>query len=286
MALYEHMGFPGIDVLGNDFYSVRFSQEALAYYTLMVKQAASVVNQLGKPGLMSESHGVGGNAMLPEDFQTVHNWQMALGVTHVNQHAPFYSIRGKRKLDCPPIIGWQNPYWKFVNKPPGCPSPEPDGCSIRASERAIRWCFTPRPACRPATASFAHREEYKAEKLPARRRHCRSSSSTSTRASSRARSWTRRLTSNSAMKKSWPGTDRWQMAACVSVEWAIRWFVVPPSINIRSTTLGLLRDFVAGGGTLVSVGSAPHLLDGRPSDELSRVLRDQRPTRDRRHRPI
>ena len=83
MPLYEYQGLPGIDILGNDFYSERFELEAYSKYVVNIKQAASVVHQLGKDGLMSESHGVGGRAMGPEAMHTVDNFQMALGVTKI-----------------------------------------------------------------------------------------------------------------------------------------------------------------------------------------------------------
>jgi hypothetical protein len=42
---------------------------------------------------------------------------------------------------------------------------------------------------------------------------------------------------------------------------------VQPMVNMRSTTLALLREFVAKGGKIVLAGSAPSFLDGRPSQE-------------------
>ena len=44
--------------------------------------------------------------------------------------------------------------------------------------------------------------------------------------------------------------------------------ILPPSLTMRSSTLHLLQDFAMGGGKLFVVGSAPRLLDGKPSKEL------------------
>ncbi len=270
MALYEHMGFPGIDVLGNDMYSVRFEQEAYGYYALMVKQAASVVNQLGKPGLMSESHGVGGNAMLPEDFQTVHNWQMALGVTHVNQHAPFYSIRGKRKLDCPPIIGWQNPYWKFVNN--HLNTVARTGWLLNQGRRKCETLVLHTSASMQASyRQLRHREEYKAENyvldadMPFELidKHTTLLTSALLDAQIDFEFGDEEIMARHGSAEN-GGLSIGRMTYSV--------VVLPPSINIRSTTLDLLRQYVESGGALLCTGSAPTLLDGRPSEELVRFL--------------
>jgi len=43
--------------------------------------------------------------------------------------------------------------------------------------------------------------------------------------------------------------------------------IIPPSVNIRSSTLELLKSFTSAGGTVFIVGSMPHLVDGKPSEE-------------------
>lgn len=44
--------------------------------------------------------------------------------------------------------------------------------------------------------------------------------------------------------------------------------VLPPLLNIRSSTLGLLHDFAISGGLILAAGSVPELVDGRRSDQV------------------
>jgi len=43
--------------------------------------------------------------------------------------------------------------------------------------------------------------------------------------------------------------------------------VLPPLLNLRSTTLGLLHDFAISGGLVLAIGSLPELIDGRRSNQ-------------------
>lgn len=270
MPLYEYQGMPGIDVLGNDFYTLRKDPEAYGFYLVMIKQAASVVNQLGKPGLVSESHGVGGHAMLPEDMQAVDNFQMALGVTHVTQHAPFYSLRGRRKLDHPPVIGWQQPYWKFVRK------------HMDAAGR-IGWLLSqgkrktdvllihPQSSMQATYRQHRAREEYKVESyifdadMPFELidKHITLLSTALLDAQIDFEYGDEEIMARHGSAEG----DRLRIGEAV-----YRLVVLPPVVNIRSSTLRLLGQFAASGGRILLVGSAPYLVDGRPSDEATVFL--------------
>ena len=270
MPLYEYQGLPGIDVLGNEMYSARLEIEAYLYYTLMIKQVSSVSNQLSKGGVMSESHGVGGNAMLPVDFQTVHNFQMALGATHIVQHAPFYSIRGKRKLDCPPIIGWQNAYWKFVNK--HMDNLGRSGWLLSKGNRRCETLMLHTSSSLQATfRQIRYKEERKSENylLDADMPFEYVDKQTSI------------LTSDLLDAQiDFEFGDEEIMAKYASVDGSrfrvgdvtYGTVIVPPSLNMRSTTLGLLKAFAEAGGRIVAIGSAPRLLDGKPSRDVTRFL--------------
>ncbi len=265
MPLYEHQGMPGIDTLGNDFYSRRFSPEDHGMYTVMVKQAASVVHQLGKVGLMSEAFGVGGHACGPEDMQTAANWQMALGVTFIAQHAPFYSMRGKRKYDHPPIIGWQQPYWPFVNKHIDALS-RTGWLLSQGKHMSDVLLLHPQASMQATYRQFRTRDEYKAENyvfdadMPFELvdKHI-----------------TLLTVALLDAQIDFDYGDEELMAAHGSVddgslrvgEMSYSTVVVPPSINMRSTTLARLREFAQAGGAILTVGSVPCLVDGEPSDE-------------------
>jgi hypothetical protein len=265
MPLYEDQGLPGIDILGNDFYSRRLEQEAYAYYVVTIKQAASVSHQLGKPGLMSESYGVGGHAMGIQEMQAATNFQTALGVTQLCQHASFYSIRGHRKLDCPPFVDWREPYWKFVRKhfdtigrTGWLMSQGAHRCDVLlihpASSMQATWrqwrvpeerCsenylldadapdeMTDKHFCLLSVALLDAQIDYDYgdEELMAKHGEVRD------------------------------GRFRIGVAGYSVV-------VLPPIVNILSSTLALLRSFAEQGGAIIAAGSAPCLVDGRSSDE-------------------
>ncbi|MBI5092204.1 MAG: hypothetical protein HZB26_07115 [Candidatus Hydrogenedentes bacterium] len=270
MPLYEYQGLIGIDILGNDFYSHRFEREAYGYYVVTIKQAASVSRQLRDGAVMSESYGVGGHSMGPQEMQTATNFQMALGVTHIAQHAAFYSLRGDRKLDCPPVIGWQEPYWPFVRK------------HMDTTSRSGWLLSQGRSACdvlllHPATsmqATYRHyrvKEEYKAENylldadLPFEMldKHFTLLSVALLDAQIDHDYGDEIILERHAAVEGASLRVGAQVYAVV---------VLPPLVNIRSTTLTLLREFAAKQGILITVGSAPRLVDGRPCEDAAVFL--------------
>ncbi len=270
MPLYEHQGLPGIDILGNDFYSLRFSPEDYGFYSVMVKQAASVSHQLDLGGLMSESHGVGGHALGPEGMQTVNNFQMALGVTFVAQHAPFYSIRGKRKLDHPPIIGWQQPYWPFVKKHMDTTSRT--GWLLGQGQHVSDvLVIHPSASMQSSYRHFRAVAEHKAENyvfdadMPFEfiDKHINLLTCALLDAQIDFDFGDDVIMSRHAAIED----DTFKVG-----QMRYRIVVMPPSTNVRSTTLTLLREFAEAGGKIFVLGSAPHLVDGRPSDEARRFF--------------
>jgi hypothetical protein len=50
--------------------------------------------------------------------------------------------------------------------------------------------------------------------------------------------------------------------------------VMPPLLNLRSTTLGILHDFAITGGLVLAIGSLPELVDGRRSDHVLRFFEE------------
>ena len=265
MPLYEFQGMPGIDVLGGDFYSRRFAPEDYGMYTVMLKQAASVVHQLGKPGLMSESYGVGGHACGPEAMQTATNWQMALGVTFIAQHAAFYSMRGRRKLDHPPIIGWQQPYWRFIRKHVEAIS-RTGWLLSQGKHRSDVLVLHPQASMQATYRHFRNRAEYKAENYLYD-------------ADMPYELIDKHITLLSVAlldaQIDFDFGDEELLAKYGSVDESrlrigdmrYRIVVMPPLVNIRSSTLELLRSFAAAGGTIFLVGSMPYLVDGKPSED-------------------
>lgn len=267
MPLYEYQGLPGIDILGNDNYSLRVEQEAYSYYVVTIKQASSVVHQLGKPGLMSESYGVGGNAMDVESMQSATNFQMALGVTFIIPHAAFYSLRGERKTDCPPIIGWQEPYWRYVKK--HFDTTARTGWLLSQGKHVCdTLVLHPASSMQATYRHFRTPDEYKTENwlFDADMPFELVDKHFSLLSSALLDAQIDHDYGDEELMAKYGHVENGYL--CVG-EARYRTVLVPPSVNLRSTTFHLLREFVAIGGELVVVGSAPCLLDGKPSDEVA-----------------
>ena len=100
MPHYRHMTVPGIDML-----TERCEE------TVTVKQCASVVNQLGKKWMLSETYGCTGWEFTFDGQKWVGDWQFVHGVNIRCQHLALYSITGCRKRDYPPVFNYQTPWW-------------------------------------------------------------------------------------------------------------------------------------------------------------------------------
>jgi hypothetical protein len=100
MPSYRHITIPGIDHL-----CLQVDER------LTAKQCQSVVNQYGKRRMMSELFGAGGQAMTFEDRLWISYQQLCLGVNFLVPHLALYTMTGMRKLDHPPAISYQQPWW-------------------------------------------------------------------------------------------------------------------------------------------------------------------------------
>ena len=271
MPLYEYQGLPGIDILGNDFYTRRFEQEAYAYYVVTIKQAASVVRQLGKPGLMSESYGVSGPAMGPEALQAATNFQFALGVTFICHHAAYYSIRGQRKRDCPGFFDWRQPYWRFF--PKHLDAIARTGWLLSQGNPVCRTLLVhPASSMQAAYRQFRTHEEYKAENylydadLPFEviDKHFTLMSSTLMDA---------HIDHDYGDEELLAKYGAVENARLRLGRGAYDVVVLPPMLNLRSSTLRLLQEFARCDGVILQAGAAPRLIDGRPAEEAAQFLR-------------
>lgn len=100
MPHYTHQDICGIDLLG---------EQTDEYLTL--KQCASVVHQYAKGGMLVETYAGGGWQFTFEAMKWMGDWMYALGVTRRCQHLALYSLRGCRKRDYPPCFNYQNTWY-------------------------------------------------------------------------------------------------------------------------------------------------------------------------------
>ncbi|HSV72845.1 MAG TPA: hypothetical protein VLH79_03705 [Chthonomonadales bacterium] len=100
MRCYEHMEYPGIDLLteGNRAYWV-------------AKQLQSAARQLGRPWLLSELYGCTGWQMPFEGHKAVGDWQALFGINLRCHHLSWYTMEGEAKRDFPASIFHQSAWW-------------------------------------------------------------------------------------------------------------------------------------------------------------------------------
>ena len=105
MRAYEHMEYPGIDVLG------QFNKNFW-----LAKQLSSVARQTGKKWMLSELYGCTGWHMDFQGHKEVGDWQALFGVNLRCPHISWYTMKGQAKRDYPASILHQSGWWKDYNK--------------------------------------------------------------------------------------------------------------------------------------------------------------------------
>lgn len=100
MRSYAKFQMPGIDILAD-----------VHEYTT-AKQAQSVVNQMGKKGMISELYGVTNWDYDFRGHKLQGDWQAALGVTVRVQHLAWMYMGGESKRDYPAPIDAHSPWYK------------------------------------------------------------------------------------------------------------------------------------------------------------------------------
>ena len=100
MPHYEFYHIPGMDWLGRRIDPV----------TTPV-QVASACAQLGRRQVLSETFGLCGWNVSFEALKWIYQWQMVHGINLLCQHLEGYSLRGIRKRDYPASLFYQQPWW-------------------------------------------------------------------------------------------------------------------------------------------------------------------------------
>ncbi len=104
MRTYQYMGYPGVDLLGNNNY---------CYW--VAKQCQSVARQFGKKWILSEMYGVSGWEFPLRGHKRIGDWQALYGINIRCPHLSWYTMEGECKRDYPASISYQSPYWKDYN---------------------------------------------------------------------------------------------------------------------------------------------------------------------------
>ena len=229
MALHEFEGRAALDVPLGDFLRHEAPPDRYASAVTALKQAASVDHQLGKGGLLTGSYRPG-TAPLPADrAHTAANVQMALGAGFIGLHDA-----DRASLDAAALTAAARTSWLLTQGRHACevlllyPSASAQagysGGHDPGSE-AAGWIDRHFAALSLALLDAQIDFDYGDPDILAR--HGRVDK-----------------------KLLVAGQQRYSLV------------VLPPMLNLRSLTLDLLMDFAVAGGVVISVGSAPTLIDG------------------------
>ncbi|MCX8082617.1 MAG: hypothetical protein N3D17_04395 [bacterium] len=105
MLHYKYQHIPGIDHLCR-----QIDKNIPMLFT--IKQVSSSARQTGRRYVLSEIFGVSRHTNTFQDFKWLGDFDLVLGVTFFCPHLSWYSGKGKRKRDYPPVWNYQQTYWK------------------------------------------------------------------------------------------------------------------------------------------------------------------------------
>lgn len=258
MPHYEFMHMPGIDMLFN-------TEEEAGQFgnNLIVKEAASVANQMGGRRALSETYGASGWEMSFSDQKRTIDWLFALGVNFICQHLTLYSIRGYRKRDFPLSFSDVQPWWNEYRH-------------INDHISRLSYLLT--------------QGDYGADILVL---HPSGSAWTEYRGYNKNKADARNGFQNDDLKKIADGMQTLLKKLCENhfmydlgdetiiarhgkakdgmlfvKKSAYKTVVVPHMTVMETPTFDLLKTFAKSGGNVVSAGEPPFLLDGVESPEL------------------
>ncbi len=239
MAHYPHMHWPGIDQLERHVDEVA-----------LVKQLTSVTDQLDKPRAFCECYGISGVQVAFFHRKWISDWLIALGINFIDPHLSHYSLRGPRKRDCPPNIGPQAAWW-----------PDERGLSDYIAR-----------LCELFTGGKRRLETLLIQPL------------TSVWADYSPLQWDSGYAPVTVYDKPYQEMARKLLASQVDFHignetimkdhgrvtdgllyvgrHGYKTVVLPPMMNIRSSTVALLKDFLAQGGRVIVTGAGPAFVDG------------------------
>lgn len=107
MSYYEYMHWPAIDMLMAHLLRDRPADPLL----LTIKEVSSAANQFERPRVLCESYGAGGWDSTFEDYKRIGDWLLVHGVNFINPHYTSGTIVGARKRDHPQSFDWRQPWW-------------------------------------------------------------------------------------------------------------------------------------------------------------------------------
>ena len=111
MEANRWLHMPGIDLLACQF---NYQQpEANHLLLLTVRELNSLANQLERKRRFCEAHGVAGYDVPFYKLKQLSDWLIVNGVNFINEHLSFQTIHGNRKYDHPVSFSDHSPWWPY-----------------------------------------------------------------------------------------------------------------------------------------------------------------------------
>jgi hypothetical protein len=269
MSFLRWMQVPGNDLLGFQFSPA--SLEANAIYLMNLKELSSVASQLGRERVIAESCGGGGYSMAPRDFKPLEDFLLVHGVNLINPHLSHQTLSGARKHDWAQTLSDHSPWWA-VSKPHQDHVARCATALLRGREKNRVLVLQP-----DSTAWVQHRHDLDAEvvensELTTGKAGQREMPLATLRAGQQRMvlALTRRqvdfdLGCEQILEEL--GSVAGARLRCGERDYDL--FVLPAvTTNLFSSTVALLRAFLAAGGLVVSGQTLPRFVDGRPSGDV------------------
>lgn len=256
-AFYIWHEQPGVDMLGSElidkgqggqFGNIRAARELL-----------SAANQAGRNRKLSETYGGGGYDMNFRNFKRLVDWEVVMGVNFVNQHLSYYSMKGVRKFDYPPSFSYHEPWWDYYKKmgdyigriSMAMSAGEQRNTTLVLQPNTSAWMYFSRTAEHESMKRIQHDFKDFVYQLEIRNIEYD-------------------LGSEYVLKTL--GSIRG--GNLVAGKRAYDLVVIPASMeNIDNHTLGLLKQFLAAGGKILSFNPAIERVDGSVSEDAAYLKR-------------
>ena len=253
MAMYAWHQRPAIDCLMNQY---REDVHAQFGNARMVRELASVANQLGMQRTLCEAYGAGGWDLRFEDMKRIGDWLEVLGVNTLDQHLSYVTIRGARKADHPQSFSYHEPWWDayhvlaeyFTRLSLAMSSGEQVNHVLVIEPTTTAWMYQNDPSQAARLKELGDGFQSLVNALEAAQvEYDMASEDIIARHGS---------------------LGKLDGSACLVVgKRSYTTVVLPPGVeNLNAATMDRLEEYLKAGGRVIACLPAPPLVDGRPSD--------------------
>lgn len=248
MRYYEYMDYPGIDLLG---------EYKTCYW--VATQINSTARQMGKKWILSELDGCTGWQMNFQSYKNIGDWQALYGVNLRCPHLSWYTMKGEAKRDYPASILHQSPWYgeysyveDYFARIHAALFDGENECSLLVINpiesiwaRAYSGCFDMLTAADPEMLRLEEQYAKTYRMLAAKQINFDYGEEDILARHAKAEQGILKVGQVSYKKVLVSGVD-----------------------TMRSSTVKLLREFMANGGTVIFAGEIPAWVDAEPSEEV------------------